>query len=132
MSSSSKVLSDAREVRHTGAESLHRREGSVDGAATCLRSPLDHFEKDEVGDARIFTTEEVFSAQVINKRFHSVHQRLDGDRLFSRSEKRIDTGGAVLVGDVLECKPLSALFVSSSKDSWAVLSSNVLMDGDGL
>jgi len=128
----SKVLFEAREVRHAGVESLHRRVGAVDGVVTCLLSELDHFEKDEVSDAGVCTTEEVLRGQAINQRFHLVHERLDGDRLVISLEASFETGGAAFVDDALECKPSSALFGSGSEDSRAERSSNVLMDGQGL
>ena len=127
-----KILFEAREVRHAGFESLQGRVGGEDLVVTNLLSELDMFEKDEVSDARISTTEEVFGAHVVNQRFHLVHERLDGDRLVISLEASFETGGAAFVDDALECKPSSALFGSGSEDSRAERSSNVLMDGQGL
>ena len=75
-----KILFEAREVSHAGFESLQGRVGGEDLVVTNLLSELDMFEKDEVSDARISTTEELFGAHVINHRFQIVHERLDGDR----------------------------------------------------
>ena len=86
MSITSKVLFEAREVRHAGVERLHSRVGAEDRIVTYLLSELDHFEKEEVSDARISTTEEVFGAHVVNQRFHLVHVRLDDDRFVSLGE----------------------------------------------
>ena len=127
-----KILFEAREVRHAGFESLQGRVGGEDLVVTKLLSELDMFEKDEVSDARISTTEELFGAHVINHRFQIVHERLDGDRPVILSEAGIGSGDELLVGLCLECEPASALSGTDSEESRAELLANVLMDGKGL
>ena len=114
MSITGKVLFEAREVRHAGVERLHSRIGAKDRIVTYLLSELDHFEKEEVSDARISTTEEVFGAHVVNQRFHLVHERLGGDRLVILGENGRESSDEAIVALALECEPSSALSGSGS------------------
>ena len=114
MSITGKILFEAREVRHAGVERLHSRVGAEDRIVTYLLSELDHFEKEEVSDARISTTEEVFGAHVVNQRFHLVHERLGGDRLVILGENGRESSDEAIVALALECEPSSALSGSGS------------------